>query len=172
MKNTTNSIRSQENEFKDFILGAISSVDLSKYNSIELSTDVEDTKYSFDLRVKTDVKVSVRLRTNKFIKKKDITIRTNNCGHRKSEAEKLIEGEGNLYFYGFLNSGQTEIVKWCLFDIDKVRPYIKNTYNNIFVKGIKARFETNGDGSDFMLIPNSILDKTEAILRKSYNWIV
>jgi len=126
----TKQIRQQENKFLPFIKSVIdySLPNITKGNfNVKLSTDYEDSKLSFDAIYSTDIEISIRLRTYSYINYNDFTIRYRSNSGIETEIDKLIDGKGNLYFYGFLNEQQTEPIKWILFDINKIRNKLLTT---------------------------------------------
>lgn len=62
--------------------------------------------------------VSVRMRKNKYKKHDDMTIRSTRATGSKTELEKLLNGEGDYYFYCWLNEDETEIEKYWIVRIN------------------------------------------------------
>jgi hypothetical protein len=118
------------------------------------SSDLEDTKMSFDLHFSADVQVSVRLRSYKYKSYNDITIRTKTRRGGDTEIDKLIEGKGQIYFYGVLSENQETIVKWVLYDINKVRSKLADN-------GIPRE---NYDGTCFKAYSFKFLNQNNAII--------
>lgn len=127
--------RAQERQFKDFICAAVMPhVHLfdGRRAGVVQSDAEEDTRFSFDLRVGLWVPVSVRLRRNKFLRYRDISIRsrtefsgkTINGDLVKCELQKLIDGHGCCYFYGWLTPDEQGIADYMIVDIDALRPYL------------------------------------------------
>ena len=108
---------------------------------LSLSTTEEDTKESFDVVVNSKLKISVRLRKWRyFLGHKDFTIRSKTKHGNKTEIDKLKEGYGQFYLYGWLDDKEEYIKQWVMVDINKFRPYL----NNPISKNIP-----NGDGTCF-----------------------
>lgn len=95
----------------------------------------EDAKENTDLRVLslTGVRIGCRVRTYGYYEKypNDFTIRYSRPSGVKTEIDKIVEGWGDLFFYGFSNKEETSLIKWTLADlnvfrewytIDKARP--------------------------------------------------
>ena len=126
-------IREQEHEFCGFVEKAVHPFmhNFSKLRSgAVVSTTEEDTRYSFDMRVGLWIPVSVRLRTSYYFEKyRDFSIRskTRYSGQMingkvvQCELEKLKEGHGNCYFYGWLSPDKKAIANYILVDINRFR---------------------------------------------------
>jgi hypothetical protein len=97
----------------------------------KLSSTQEDMKMGFDINF-GNIEVAVRLRTSKYMFFNDVSIRCYNNGFR-TEIDKLIDGLGGLYFYGWLNEEETIIMKFVIYDIDPIRQKLltngKQNYN-------------------------------------------
>ncbi|MCH8067802.1 MAG: hypothetical protein IID16_00815 [Candidatus Marinimicrobia bacterium] len=152
-----NQIREDEIIFLDFIKQVIKN-NISKIPNdnfkVYLSTDDEDTKESFDLVYANKFEVSVRIRNNRYIRYSDFTIRSVSKYGGKTEKQKLIEGKGNIYFYGWKNKENTQIIKWLLVDINKIRDKLAKKSKNI----------RNGDGTCFCAYSIEWLNYYESIL--------
>ena len=151
MEMKQNNIRQQENQFKGFIKKVIDKsfeLGLIKIESkiIQSSTE-EDTKLSFDLIYSTELTISVRLRKYKFSSYDDFTIRSKSNYGGLTEIDKLFQGMGYIYFYGYTDPTETKIIKWVLFYIDPIRKLLyengrvfNNTYDMTQLKAYKFQF--------------------------------
>lgn len=127
--------RAQENQFKDFICSAVlphvHRFEGRRAGVVQSTTD-EDTRLSFDLRVGMWVPVSVRIRKNYALQFRDVSIRSRteysgqviNGELVKCEIDKLLEGNGCCYFYGWLTPDMREIADYIIVDVDALRPYL------------------------------------------------
>jgi hypothetical protein len=141
--------RKQEVQFKDDITDAVKRhihCFSRLCDGVQLSTDEEDTRFSFDLRVGFWLPVSVRLRTAEYFKFRDFSVR---CKTRYSgqtingitvqcELDKLRAGYGNCYFTGWLSRDQARISHYILVDINALRPHLD---------AISYSEKANGDGT-------------------------
>ena len=92
---------------------------------IETSKDEEDWHLCADLIIRAQSKyIGVRLRKNDYWEKypHDITIRTHGYVKAESELHKILEGHGDVQFYGFIDN-QDNIVGWKLVCMHKFRTY-------------------------------------------------
>jgi hypothetical protein len=120
------------------------------------SSEVEDTKLSFDLYFSADIQISVRIRSFKYKNYNDITIRSKAKNGGLTEIDKLIDGKGQIYFYGVLSENEETIIKYILFDIDKIRNKLKDN-------GIER---TNFDGTKFKFYTFNFLKENNAIINQ------
>lgn len=112
-------------------------------NKYEISTFYEDTKLCFDLIIK-ETKISIRLRKVKHLNKMDITIRYRGKKSSYSEYHKIKSGMGDIMFYGWLNQDETDIIKWVIVDLHKLRKM------GIYKMNIQ---NPNSDGSQLCYYP-------------------
>ena len=102
--------------------------------NIELSTENEDTKESFDLVYKSKIEISVRIRNNMYMKYCDFTIRNKARYGGKTEIDKLTAGKGSIYFYAWKDINNEILKAWILININKIRNDLLNNgiqrYNN------------------------------------------
>jgi len=157
-------IREQENQFKDDIQKIIkNNIHLfpDKYFGLNLSTEEEDTKLSFDMQFYSNVNISCRLRKYKYINYDDITIRSkslkgNNSINNPTEFHKIkFLNMAQIYFYGWLNQDETEIIKWIIINIDEIRNDLHLGKNHI-----------NKDGTEFKTYDYDFLIERNAIINK------
>tara|TARA_R100001015_G_C4606364_1_gene161437 strand:+ start:786 stop:1283 length:498 start_codon:yes stop_codon:yes gene_type:complete len=126
-----------KNKIKEHFNKAIPNF-LNELSVVKLSNTEEDTKFSFDLIFEMNVKLSVRIRENKYKLWNDLTIRSKNKGY-KTELHKIIDGKGQFYFYAYMTEDENNLEKIYICDVKTIRNlYKKNTYN-------KERY--NGDGT-------------------------
>ncbi len=108
--------------------------------TVELSTEEEDTKLSFDIAYTNKVKISVRIRENEYLKFKDLTIRSRSKHGNETEIDKLKKGHGSFYLYAWLSKDKNSLEEWMVVDINKLRPYLDNAH---------TKHMPNGDGTEF-----------------------
>ena len=152
-------MRELEKQFTPFITSVIKKniSKLPKYLfKSTLSTNEEDWNESFDMNFKLELQVSIRLREYEYVYLDDVTVRSRSKYGKYTEINKLIDGHGQLYFYGFLNPEETEIIKWCLWDIDAVRHILSN----------HGEIHYNTDGSEFKSYQISLFERYDAIIDK------
>lgn len=140
-----NNIRQQENQFMPFIYQKLkrSLFNLpDNYFIIKQSSDEEDTKLSFDMKFTSDIQISVRLRKYKYISYKDITIRSRSKKGGLTEITKLSNGMGQIFFYGWLDEKEENIIQWVLVDIDKIRDKLHTHYSGDFPNNDGSRLKT------------------------------
>lgn len=87
----------------------------------------EDAKENTDLRVLSlkGVRIGCRVRTYGFYEKypDEFTIRYSRPSGVKTEIDKIMEGWGDLFFYGFSNEKETSLIKWTLADLNVFRAW-------------------------------------------------
>jgi len=87
------------------------------------STEMEDTKLSFDAITSIGTKVSIRIRKLKYFDRfKDVTIRRVSMNGGKTELDKLKDGLGEMYFFAWADD--EGIKHFIYYSIDKLRPYL------------------------------------------------
>jgi hypothetical protein len=120
------------------------------------SSEMEDTKLSFDLYFSADIQISVRIRSFKYRNYNDITIRSKAKYGGLTEIDKLIDGKGQIYFYGVLSENEEKIIKYVLFDINRIRSKLKDN-------GIER---VNYDGTKFKCYTFDFLKENNAIINQ------
>jgi len=94
----------------------------------------EDEFHNTDLMTITQgsVRIGVRLRRfDQYEKFKDgFTIRSKRESGNKTELEKIIEGWGDYFFYGFVNKEETSFIDWYLLDLKVFRSILSRWYKN------------------------------------------
>lgn len=87
----------------------------------------EDAKENTDLRVLTlkSVRIGCRVRKYHFYEKypDEFTIRYSRPSGVKTEIDKIMEGWGDLFFYGFSNQDETSLIRWTLADLNVFRKW-------------------------------------------------
>lgn len=124
---------------------------------LSLSSDLEDSKFSYDMVYNGKVEISVRLRNNYYLKYRDFTIRCKSRNNGITEIDKLKSGMGNVYFYGWLNDISTEIQEYVIVDINKIRGLLD-----------QGTYRTNTDNTAFMAYDISFLKRNDAIIKQSF----
>jgi hypothetical protein len=157
METKQNEIRKMERKFAPFIKDVIQQNICripAEYSIVEESTQEEDTKLSFDLKFKTEMHVSIRLREFDALGYDDITIRSRSKNGNKTEIDKLYDGEGQLYFYGVMDEEQENIIQWLLYDINPIRFLLKKNGN----------IRKNMDGTEFRVYDFDFLKEHNCIV--------
>ena len=124
-------------------------------SNIELSTEQEDTKESFDLVYNSRIEVSVRIRNNYALQWCDLTIRSKSRFGYKCEIDKLIDGKGSVYLYAWKTIDNSRFETWILIDINKIRHLLPDFKNNVTM---------NRDGTGFITIKIGLLKIADAII--------
>lgn len=89
------------------------------------STEYEDFQLSYDMKLDAGrFELSVRIRQYSYLRYKDFTIRTRSKNGGLCEYDKLIQGKGQTYFYGWMNQDQTRLADWIIVDINKIRAHL------------------------------------------------
>ena len=87
----------------------------------------EDAKENTDLKVLSmrGVRIGCRVRKYSFFTDypDEFTIRYSRPSGVKTEIHKIMEGWGDLFFYGFSNEEETSLVKWTLANLDVFRDW-------------------------------------------------
>jgi hypothetical protein len=135
-------VRFLENKFKKEIEQHISKAlpNLTKYFKFRPSTNEEDSNLSFDLVFNLDFTISVRIRKNKYLKYKDLTIRSKSKNNGKTEIDKIMEGKAQVYFYAYMNECEDKLIKVFMADVEAIRKLT-------FVKDYKHK--KNNDNTEF-----------------------
>lgn len=124
---------------------------------VELST----APIEMDIKCATDFvvrlkggNIAVRLR-RPDCQFRDLTIRALRDSGNKTELEKIKEGHGFRYFYGWIDKNNI-IAEWMLIDLDKVR--------DMGLLDIERPLIPNFDGTYFVGIPLADLDEADCLL--------
>ena len=123
------------------------------------ATEKEDTELSFDIVVGLNFTISVRIRKEKYINFKDLTIRSRNTHGQKCEIDKIKEGKAQIYFYAYMNKEEDTLIKVRLAKVDAIRKLISN---KTFTK------QKNLDGTEFIGIKFEDIKKVNGDIYK-YN---
>ncbi len=121
---------------------------------IKIATDKEDKEENTDLKVLllNDLRIGVRLRQHEYFERypDDITIRYERT-HNKTEHDKIMEGWGNYFFYGFANENKSNLVSWGIYDLDVYREYVNFRLKKS--KNLDFKIKHNKDySSDFLIV--------------------
>jgi hypothetical protein len=122
-----------KSEITEHINNALPKISFKK-GFVSMSSDYEDGNLSFDMVLNSKTGISVRIRKNKFIKYKDLTIRYRSKAGGYCEFEKIKNGLADIYFYAYMNQEESELIKIRICDVNAIRKLIKeekyNIYNN------------------------------------------
>lgn len=92
------------------------------------SPDEIDRKEAADLIILTgrSLTIACRLRRAEYAERYpyDITIRSRRTNGSKTEFEKIVDGYGDMMFYGFAASDGTSIQRWTILDLSALRAYL------------------------------------------------
>jgi len=94
---------------------------------MEVSTEYRDMNHCSDLTVTPGVKdIGYRIRTDAYAARYpwDVTIRSKLSNGAKTELAKIVDGEGDLFFYGHSAGGV--IHRWFLLDCDGIRDHLRD----------------------------------------------
>lgn len=103
-----------------------------KFMKLKLSTDYEDSNYSFDLVYKMNLLISVRIRQHKYMKYKDMTIRYKSKFGGLTEFHKIQQGYGQIYFYAYESEDRNTLVKVRIVDVDTIRHLIDTKQYSVY----------------------------------------
>jgi len=121
---------------------------------IQQSNDEEDCNLSYDMIFFGRVELSVRIRRNEYLRYKDFTIRSRSKNGFKCEIDKLVEGLGNVYFYGWMDKEEKNLEYWVVVDIKAIR-------DKLIEYGVER---TNPDGTKFKAYSIEFLKENFAII--------
>jgi hypothetical protein len=135
--------------------------------NVQLSSDMEDTKESFDMIYSSTVEISVRIRDHYYLKYGDFTVRSKAYCGNPTEIDKLIAGKGSIYLYAWKTLDQKSFETWVLIDINKIRPMFTEIYKDHII---------NKDGTAFKAYSfKYIKDKYNGIINQfnleNYNFL-
>lgn len=125
--------------------------------SMEVSDEYKDTQESTDMIIKIeggDVALRVREPSCAF---RDLTIRSRSKWGNTTEIDKLKQGFGDWYLYGW-GDGISNVNEYILVDLHKVRQF------NLL--DVKRNEIPNGDGTKFISIPIGELQMAGCIVSK------
>jgi hypothetical protein len=150
-------IRQLEHKFKDDIFKTLRVNKLMqpfmKWD-IDLSSEEEDCNLSYDMVFMGRVELSVRIRKNEYLRYKDFTIRSRSKNGFKCEIDKLIEGLGSIYFYGWMDEAEQGLEHWIVVDINKIR-------DKLLTNGSER---SNADGTKFRAYSINFLRENFALI--------
>jgi len=87
-------------------------------------------------------RIGCRIRSNQYIRKYgyEITIRSSRPQGTKTEYQKIIEGWGDYFFYGFCNVTEETLIRWLVGDLKVFR-------ETMIDKEVLGQTKQNTDGS-------------------------
>ena len=95
---------------------------------------VEDMMHNTDLIVFElgTVRIACRIRKYSFCQNygDQFTLRYSRPNDKETEFQKMLNGYGDYFFYGFSNSKEDKLYKWIIGDLNKLRTYINDYANN------------------------------------------
>lgn len=129
-----------------------------KLFSMQKASAKDDMEKGFDfVFTMGDITVPVRVRTPSC-KFRDFTIRSKSRHGFKTEIDKLREGFGDVYFYGWTKweQGQEVIIEWCLINL--------NRFRESGLANIEKPQTSNGDGTCFINYKLKELEENHCII--------
>lgn len=113
---------------------------------VHISSFEEDTKLGFDLIIKGEKKIAVRLRRFGFYNKypNDITIRKSRPSGAPTELQKIMDGDVDWMLYGHLSASNIFIEHYYLINLDHFRTHLVKNKSLI-----KCEKKVNCDGTVF-----------------------
>lgn len=137
---------------------------------VRVSTVDEDQKRNTDMMmIRVDgCRVAVRVRQFKYvgIYGDQFTIRSKLPSGAKTEFAKIIEGWGDLVFYGFASEDETSLVSWIVGDLRVFRSWVNRSLWD--ASRVRPKQITNRDGSKFMAF--GVDDMPDAFLLERERW--
>ena len=97
----------------------------ARFAKLRMSSDYEDSNLSYDLSYTLHFTISVRIRKNKYIVNKDMTIRYKSKGNERTEFDKIADGYAKVYFYAYESKNEDDLVKVRMVDVDAIRTMIE-----------------------------------------------
>lgn len=84
------------------------------------ATPQQDQEEGFDAIFSfPDVKIPIRIRKNYAMQWRDITIRSKSQFGHQTEIDKILDGKGDYYFYGWEAKDNRKLACYTIFDISK-----------------------------------------------------
>jgi hypothetical protein len=145
---------------------------LAEYLLIEAPFE-DDALKATDLKliIAKDLRIAVRVRRPSYEKYwGEFTLRSRRDSGAKTEFKKVMEGFGDLFFYGLRSEDDGALAHWVICDLSKFRTWVWDTWNqNHMVVGFE---QPNGDGTWFRAfrwmsdrsLTRQLIVPTEAIL--------
>ncbi len=115
---------------------------------IQVAPPIEDMEHNTDLLVLTinGHRIACRVREHRWLRNfgEQFTIRANRPSGKKTELEKIVEGFGSVFFYGFAGlPGTTVFSRWMAGDLNVFR----GVYHQMLKDGMPIPLVNNPDGS-------------------------
>jgi hypothetical protein len=127
----------------------------------------EDYKRNTDLIVLSidQVRIGVRIRRNCYLDSfgDQFTIRAGLPNGTKTELQKIMEGWGDLFFYGFCDPTETRLARWTIGDLEMFRVvYLKYTAGgHLFGQPVPNLDGTSGLAFRWITFPRMALASSE-----------
>ncbi len=122
---------------------------LAEYLLIEAPFE-DDALKATDLKliIAKDLRIAVRIRRPSYKKYwGEFTLRSRRDSGTKTEFKKVMEGFGDLFFYGLRSEDGGALAHWVICDLSKFRTWVWDLWKQ---SGTVAGFEQdNGDGTRF-----------------------
>jgi hypothetical protein len=115
---------------------------LKDFTTCRISTSKEDSSMSFDLVFGLELTISIRIRKNRYLKFKDLTIRSRSKNDYDTEIDKISYGYSQIYFYAYMNEAETELIDITIVDVNCIRALYED-------KKYKGPYR-NGDGTELI----------------------
>lgn len=136
------------------------------------SLEVDDATRNTDLIVLKlePMRIACRIRKYKYLKRygNEITIRSSVPSGNKTELEKIKEGFGDWFFYGFADPTETCLCQWLIGDLNVLREHIDKC---------QMQTKNNFDGSSSFVaikhkdIPNFVIASQEYLIWQFQKWL-
>lgn len=123
------------------------------------ATKQQDCEQGFDaIFTAQDVKIAIRIRKYEYLRYSDFTVRACTTLGNKTEIDKIREGFGDYYFYGWETPSGRKLQQYMIIDLSKVRAA------GVLDGDGKRKIRMNNDGSGFVFIGISELLQADAIM--------
>lgn len=125
---------------------------------LDIASEEDDMKKNTDLIVLNvgNKRIACRVRRNEYWKKQEyrqqFTIRSVNNGY-KTELEKVMEGWGDYFFYGFANEDCSAIIKHIFIDLAIFRLHANDTHHMDIPNGDRTYFRAY----DWTIMPQEMI---------------
>jgi hypothetical protein len=141
---------------------------------LEPAPEHEDLKEATDLIVfrVADFRLAARMRKEKFAKQfpDEFTIRTKRPSGTKTELRKILEGFGDLLFYGF-EYGK-DIWPWTLVNLRWFRKQVNTSEKLQQYIGNRSNHKLNGDGTWFLPFKFNQFERNIVLFRSNHTPLI
>ncbi|MCC8163348.1 MAG: hypothetical protein LIO86_09370 [Lachnospiraceae bacterium] len=119
-------------------------------------------------------RIGVRIQRYGYLKQygDEFTIRYQRQSGYKTEYQKIIEGWGDYFFYGFADANGFRLGKWFIGDYNAFRKFAHNEVCRYGINALKRRMQVNnfGNGSSFLAYRKDEI--SDFVVADSESWLI